>query len=186
MVTQHVLSRLSAVRGKTPLDMKERRERKDTKRQQITRMTSYFAPVLTLCHLCVLFQAFCQRYIELENTLAHYDPLTGTSKRTELSEGEALIITYWLQYLPSITHHHWPVYITEQSVVSCFTFTVGCSFASCHLMWCWCSFRGKTVKTWRIDAVLRTSIQEAHLFAGIWPTVLPIADDLCKCCGAFI
>jgi len=29
-------------------------------------------------------------------------------------------------------------------------------------------------------------IQEAQLFAGIWPTVLPIADDLCKCCGAFI
>jgi len=28
--------------------------------------------------------------------------------------------------------------------------------------------------------------QEAQLFAGIWPTVLPIADDLCKCCGAFI
>ena len=24
--------------------------------------------------------------------------------------------------------------------------------------------------------------QEAQLFAGIWPTVLPIADDLCKCC----
>ena len=30
------------------------------------------------------------------------------------------------------------------------------------------------------------SRQEAQLFAGIWPTVLPIADDLCKCCGAFI
>ena len=31
-----------------------------------------------------------------------------------------------------------------------------------------------------------TQLQEAQLFAGIWPIVLPIADDLCKCCGAFI
>jgi len=31
--------------------------------------------------LPVLFQAFCQRYIEIENTLEHYDPCTGTSKR---------------------------------------------------------------------------------------------------------
>ena len=37
---------------------------------------------LLICVFNALFQAFCQRYIELENTLAHYDPSTGTSKRT--------------------------------------------------------------------------------------------------------
>jgi len=30
----------------------------------------------------MLFQAFCQRYIEIERTLEYYDPTTGTSKRT--------------------------------------------------------------------------------------------------------
>jgi len=34
-----------------------------------------------LC-LHVVLQAFCQRYIEIERTLAYYDPATGTSKRS--------------------------------------------------------------------------------------------------------
>jgi len=48
-----------------------------------------FAMSQMICHLhtdClymyVPFQTFCQRYVEIENTLAHYDPSTGTSKRT--------------------------------------------------------------------------------------------------------
>jgi len=42
------------------------------------------------------------------------------------------------------------------------------------------------IQSLSLVVLLSLGKQEAQLFAGIWQTVVPIADDLCKCCGAFI